>query len=176
MLSSDNITLRPLQERDAPAIATLANNYHIWRYVRDRLPHPYGLQDAVSFIQFARSESPVLNFAIVHNQSLAGVAGLTLQQDIHRLNAEVGYWVGEPFWNKGIATKAVELITAYAFDTLHLHRLFAGVFHTNPASGKVLSKAGYTLECIARQAVIKEGKLLDEYRYVKLNNTVTASI
>jgi len=169
MLSSDNITLRPLEETDAPAIAALANNYHIWRYVRDRLPHPYSLSDAASFIQFARSESPALNFAIVYNQSLAGVTGLTLQQDIHRLNAEVGYWIGEPFWNKGIATKAVELITDYAFNTLHLHRLFAGVFHTNPASGKVLSKAGYTLECTARQAVIKEGKLLDEHRYVKLN-------
>jgi [ribosomal protein S5]-alanine N-acetyltransferase len=176
MLSSDNISLRPLEETDAPAIATLANNYQIWRYVRDRLPHPYSLEDAVSFIQFTQSESRVLNFAIMYNQSLAGVTGLSLQQDIHRLNAEVGYWIGEPFWNKGIATKAVELITDYAFNTLHLHRLFAGVFHTNPASAKVLSKAGYTLECIARQAVIKEGKLLDEHRYVKLNNTPTASI
>lgn len=165
-----------MEETDAPGIATLANNYHIWRYVRDRLPHPYSLQDAISFIQFTRAESPVLNFAIVYKQSLAGVTGLSLQQDIHRLNAEVGYWIGEPFWNKGIATKAVELITGYAFNTLHLHRLFAGVFDTNPASAKVLSKAGYTLECIARQAVIKEGKLLDEHRYVKLNNTTTASI
>lgn len=170
MLSSNHITLRPLQEADAPAIATLANNYHIWRFVRDRLPHPYTLVDAKGFIQFTKTENPVVSFAILYNESLAGVTGLTLQQDIHRMNAEVGYWIGEPYWNKGIATQAVQLITAYAFTTLRLHRLFAGVFHTNPASAKVLLKAGYTLECIAREGVIKEGKLLDEHHYVKLNN------
>ena len=174
MLSQDNITLSPLQETDIPAIAALANNYHIWRHVRDRLPHPYSLQDAAEFVKSTQTEDPVVTFAIRYNGSLAGVAGLALMQDIHRLNAEVGYWIGEPFWNKGIATQALQLITVYAFDTLHLHRLFAGVFHTNPASARVLIKAGYALECIARQAVIKEGKLLDEHVYVKLGVRATA--
>lgn len=176
MLSADNITLSPLQEKDIPAIATLANNYNIWRNVRDRLPHPYTVQDAEDFVKFTQTEDPVVTFGIHYHQSLAGVTGLTLQYDIHRLNAEIGYWIGEPFWNKGIATKTVRLLTTYAFDTLHLHRLFAGIFHTNPASAKVLIKAGYELESIAREAVIKEGKLLDEHFYVKrATNTLIQS-
>jgi [ribosomal protein S5]-alanine N-acetyltransferase len=170
MLSLDDVVLKRLEEPDSAALAVLANNYRIWCYVRDRLPHPYSLQDAVDFIAMTEAESPVLTFGIYYQGALAGVAGIMLQYDIHRLNAEVGYWIGEPFWNKGIATKAVRLLVSYAFDELHLHRLFAGVFETNPASMKVLSKAGFTLECIAREAVIKEESLLDEYRYVLINS------
>ena len=166
MLSSHDITLKPLQETDILPMATLANNYKIWKMVRDRLPYPYTVQDAADFVCFTQAEDPILTLGIFYQDALAGVTSLMPQDDIHRLNAELGYWIGEPFWNKGIATTAVRLMVSYAFDSLLLHRLFAGVFHTNPASMKVLEHAGFQLECIAREAVIKEGMLLDEHRYV----------
>lgn len=169
MQALNDIRLRPLTAQDVPVIAGLANNYKIWRYLRDRLPHPYSEQDAVAFVQLTQSETPACTFGIQYQGSLAGVTGLMLQNDIHRLSAEIGYWIGEPYWNKGIATVAVQLLAGYAFHTLRLRRLFAGVFETNPASARVLSKAGFTLETVARQAVIKEGQLLDEHRYVMLN-------
>jgi len=165
----NDITLQPLQETDIPAIATLANNYHIWKNVRDRLPHPYSEQDARDFVTFTRQEMVLYTFGIHYRQSLAGVIGLIPQEDIYRLNAEIGYWIGEPYWNKGIATKAVQLMITYAFHTLELHRLYAGVFAYNRASMKVLTKAGFELEGIGKQAIFKVGKLVDEYRYALIN-------
>lgn len=169
MLTQENISLQLLTERDVPAIARFADNYLIWRNVRDRMPRPYTEADAAFFVQLKKTENPACTFGIHYQDSLAGVIGLELREDIHRLNAEVGYWIGEPYWNKGIATRAVQIMTRYAFGELQLHRLFAGVFHTNPASARVLAKAGFQLEYIARQAVIKEGNLLDEHLYVLRN-------
>lgn len=170
MLFLEDITLQPLQDSDIPAIANLANNYQIWKNVRDRLPHPYTEQDARDFVSIVQEELSLYTFGIHYQGTLAGVTGLIPQEDIYQLNAEIGYWIGEPFWNKGIATKAVRLMTTYAFGTLELNRLFAGVFAYNLASMKVLTKAGFELEGIAKQAILKEGKLIDEYRYALLRS------
>jgi len=165
MLFLDDIALQPLRETDIPAIATLANNYQIWKNVRDRLPHPYSEQDAHDFVSIIQQELSLYTFGIHYQGTLAGIIGLVPQDDVYKLNAEIGYWIGEPFWNKGIATKAVQLMITYAFGTLEFHRLFAGVFAHNLASMKVLTKTGFELEGIAKQAILKEGKLIDEYRY-----------
>ena len=166
MLFLDDITLQPLQETDVPAIATLANNYNVWKNLGDRIPHPYSEQDARDFVSIVQEE--LYTFGIHYQGVLTGVIGLVPQEDIYQLNAHIGYWLGEPFWNKGIATKAVRLMTTYAFGTLELNRLFTGVFAHNAASMKVLTKAGFELEGIAKQAILKEGKLIDEYRYALL--------
>jgi ribosomal-protein-alanine N-acetyltransferase len=89
-----------------------------------------------------------------------------LGTDIFRHSAELGYWLGESFWSKGLATEAVQLITKYALDTLKISRIYAGVFETNPGSARVLEKSGYFLECRQKKSVIKDGRLLDQLMYV----------
>jgi RimJ/RimL family protein N-acetyltransferase len=90
------------------------------------------------------------------------------QTDIYRLGAEIGYWIGEPYWGQGIATKAVELVTEYGFNRLGLERIYSGVFDFNKASQKVLEKSGFTLEGIFKKSVIKNGRIINEYRYAKI--------
>jgi RimJ/RimL family protein N-acetyltransferase len=91
--------------------------------------------------------------------------GLHPQKDVYRLSAELGYWIGEPFWGNGIATKAVELILKYGFETLNLNRIYAGVFEHNIASMRVLEKCDFVKEGIAKQAVIKNNKVIDEHKF-----------
>jgi len=93
---------------------------------------------------------------------------LILQQDVYRKSVEIGYWLGEPFWGMGIATKAVGLIASHAFEDLGLMRIFAGVFEYNIGSMKVLERNGFQKEGIAKKAVFKSDKFWDEHRYYKL--------
>lgn len=167
MLQDGNILLRPLQTEDAHALALLANNKKIWDNLRDFIPHPYTAEDAVSFIKFTQTENPAMTFAINYGNELCGVIGLIGQHDIYKRTAEVGYWIGEPFWNKGIATTALRLITDYGFTHLNLIRIYTGVFEYNLASMKVLLNNGFEKEGVFRKAVIKNGNVYDEYRFAK---------
>ncbi|MFY9228802.1 MAG: GNAT family protein, partial [Bacteroidales bacterium] len=99
--------------------------------------------------------------------------GLVRQTDVYKLSAEIGYWIGEPYWGMGIATKAVRLITEYGFNTLGLVRIYTGVFDFNKASQRVLEKAGFNLECIFEKSVFKNDKICDEYRYGLINKNAT---
>ncbi len=150
---------------DATQLALLADNRKIWNNVRDYFPSPYRLQDAETFIASLEDESPILTFAIEFEHQLVGVIGLMPQTDVHRFNAEVGYWIGEPFWGKGIASQALTTITEYAFEELGLQRVFAGVFDGNDASVAVLEKSGYRLELVIENGAYKNGAFLDSYQY-----------
>lgn len=165
---SDPITLRCLLDTDQSRLAALCNNRKIWDNVRDFLPSPYTEQNALEFIKNCQEEDPLVRFAIEYKGELAGCVGLVRQTDIYRLTAEIGYWIGEPFWGMGIATKAVGLITDYGFNQLELIRIYTGVFDFNIASQRVLEKSGFTLEGIFEKSVIKNGRILNEYRYAKL--------
>jgi RimJ/RimL family protein N-acetyltransferase len=167
-LTNGDVSLRPLNETDAQALALLANNKKISDNLRDAFPCPYKLEDAVGFISVCEQEEPVFTFAIEYKGEFCGIIGLVKQMDVYRLSAELGYWLGEPFWNKGIMNKAAGLIVKYAFDHLDLIRLFSGVFEYNKASRRVLEKAGFTLEAIFKNSVFKNGKIFDEYRYCYL--------
>lgn len=123
MIQDDKIILRKLTEKDLPVLAQLANNKKIWLNVRDVLPHPYILDDAIFFFNLIKDENPQVSFAIEYEGSFGGMIGLIPQTDIYRLTAEIGYWLGEPFWNKGIVTKAVAMITEYGFNELGLIRI-----------------------------------------------------
>jgi RimJ/RimL family protein N-acetyltransferase len=164
-LTADEITLRTLLVNDASPIATLANNRKIWNNLRDTMPHPYSLQDALNFIAICENEDPVLTFAIEYNGELAGVIGLVKQYDVYRLNAELGFWLGEPFWNKGIVTKAVELIVKYGFENLDIIRIYACVFDFNIASRRVLDKSGFKFDALFKNAIIKNNQIGNECRY-----------
>lgn len=168
-MKPQSVSLRPVTEKDAPKMAELANNKKIWDKVRDQLPHPYHIEDARTFMATIHSLHPTRHFAICSKGEFCGMIGLELQTDVYRLSAELGYWIGEPWWGQGIATEAVRLMTQYAWETLGVERLYAVVFANNPASMHVLEKCGFEKEGISRRAVIKNGKMMDEVRYAILN-------
>lgn len=166
-LTSGPIILREFKDEDRDRLAELINNKKIWDNVRDLLPYPYTREDATEYINICKKDNPQKTFAIEFNGELAGGIGLVPQTDIYRLGAEIGYWIGEPYWGQGIATKAVGLITEYGFGQLGLVRIFTGVFDFNKASQVVLEKSGFTIEGIFENSVIKNGKIVNEYRYAK---------
>ncbi len=165
VLANNEIKLREFTLEDKTQLAVLCNNKKIWDNVRDIIPFPYSEKDASFFIEGCIKEKTKTTFAIEKNRILVGVIGLVLQSDIYRLSAEIGYWIGEPYWGQGIATEAVKLLTEYGFTKLNLIRIFSGVFDYNKPSQKVLEKSGYTLDGIFKKAVIKNNNIHDEYRY-----------
>jgi RimJ/RimL family protein N-acetyltransferase len=112
-----------------------------------------------------KASRPETNFAIDVEGNAVGGIGFVLQDDVHRIAAEIGYWLGEPLWGRGIATAALCAVTEYAFATFELRRLYASVFEWNPASCRVLEKAGYSCEGKLKRSVIKDGKTIDQFLY-----------
>jgi RimJ/RimL family protein N-acetyltransferase len=157
--------IRPWRPGDEESLVVHANNYNIWRNVRDRFPHPYTLEDAREWIRLAGEESPQTNFAIVVDGKAAGGIGLVLKDDIYRCTAEIGYWLSEAYWGRGIVTEAVRALTRWGFENFDLSRIYAGVLEWNPASMRVLEKAGYRFEGRLRKAVVKENQVMDEFIY-----------
>ena len=96
------VLLRTWKKNDAHPLAVMANNKKIWDNLRDYIPFPYTINDAISFINMVKDQKPVMTFAIEFDGHLCGVIGLVAQKDVYRKTAEVGYWIGEPYWNKGI--------------------------------------------------------------------------
>jgi RimJ/RimL family protein N-acetyltransferase len=169
-LTDNQLILRPFKDADAKCLAELCNNKKIWDNLRDYIPFPYTEENAIEFIKYCQAESPQQTFAIEYNGEFAGSIGLVMQTDVYRLTAEIGYWLGEPFWGKGIATKSVKLITKYGFNHHGLIRIYSGVFDFNKASQRVLVKAGFKLECIVEKSVIKNDIICDEHRYGLIKN------
>ena len=157
--------MRLWRDGDEESLARYANNRNIWINMRDSFPYPYSVEDAISWVQLQKDRDPVQGFAIATDNEAIGGIGIRLQEDVHRGSAEVGYWLGEPFWGKGIATRALRAMTGYAFENLDLVRLYATVFEWNPASARVLEKAGFTLEARLKKSVIKDGQVIDEFLY-----------
>ena len=160
--------IRSWQVGDAPSLARHADNRKIWLQVRDRFPHPYTLEAAQGWVAIASGADPETQFAIEVNGEAVGGIGVFLQQDVERYSAEIGYWLGETHWNRGIATGAVRRFTEYAFDRYGLCRLYANVFETNPGSCRVLERAGYQLEGRLRQSAVKDGQVLDGLLYAAI--------
>jgi RimJ/RimL family protein N-acetyltransferase len=133
--------------------------------VRDHFPSPYTLADADLWLERVLGGGPETQFAIEVDGEAAGGIGVFLQEDVARKSAELGYWLGEAYWGRGIMTDAVREFTRYAFDAYDLLRVYALVFEWNPASCRVLEKAGYALEGRLRRAVVKDGHVLDQFVY-----------
>lgn len=161
------VSLRTFRREDAPRLAELANNEKIAVNLRDGFPHPYTPEDAEKFIEMAIAKSDQI-FAIEYQGEYVGNIGVHLKSDVYRLGAEIGYFMGEPYWGKGIMTKAVNLVCDYAFRELGIIRIDTGVFDFNPASMRVLEKCGFVREAVFRKSVIKRGKICDEVRYARL--------
>jgi RimJ/RimL family protein N-acetyltransferase len=167
-LKTQQSLLRPWRKGDEESLVKYANNRKVSIHLRDRFPYPYTLKDADWWIQFASTGSPLTNFAIEVDGHAIGGVGLILGEDVFRFSAEFGYWLGEPYWGKGIMTEVVSAAVEYGFSDLKLRRIFAGVFETNPASARVLEKAGFVFESRMSKAVFKEGQFLDQLMYVMI--------
>ena len=157
--------LRSFRPDYAASLAKYANNRSVSRNLRDRFPYPYRIGDAEGFIRLASEQDPETMFAIASDAEAIGGIGLELYADVHRRSAQVGYWLGEPFWGRGIATLALEAITGYAFARFDLARVYAYVYEWNPASARVLEKAGYEYEGRLRKSITKDGQIIDQWLY-----------
>lgn len=162
--------IRPWHSSDAVALSRHANNRNIWINLRDGFPFPYTLQHAHSFLDRVSHQNPVTFCAIATQQEAIGGIGITLNQDVHRLTAELGYWLAEPYWGKGYMTETVIKFTDYAFERFGLVRIYAEPYAYNEGSFRVLEKAGFILEGRLRGSVIKDGKITDQLLYAKIKN------
>ena len=162
-----DVQLTEWNDNDIEKLISIASNKNVSDTLRDRFPNPYTTEDAEWWINFQKKFDVQQNFAIKLNGKLVGAIGCDPQQDVNRKSAEIGYWLGEEFWKKGIATEAVKQMTEYIFRNFDVIRIFAPVFEINKASMKVLEKAGYHLEAIHKKAVIKNNVIMDQYLYVK---------
>jgi ribosomal-protein-alanine N-acetyltransferase len=168
-LEGSRCVVRPWTARDADAIVLHANNFNVARQLRDRFPHPYTRRHALEFLQHATGSAPPSNFAIVVAGEPVGGLAFVAGTDIERYSAEVGYWLSESLWGRGIATEALVLLTDYVLIEVNMLRLFALPFADNHASRRVLEKAGYVCEGILRSSSVKAGEPRDQAMYARIN-------
>jgi len=158
--------LREWRFSDKKSLAENANNINIWNNVRDYFPHPYTEKDAEEFIQMVFDKpKPCTDFAIETEGQAVGGIGIVPQTDVHKITTEIGYWLGEKYWNRGIMTHAVRQMVEYTFENFPVTKIYAPIFEYNIASMRVLEKAGFVREAVLKESAIKNGKTIDLYYY-----------
>ena len=167
-LRASACTVRSYRTSDAEPLAHHGDNRAVWINLRDRFPHPYRVDDGKNYIAHCLEAVLPTSFAIAVDGEAVGGISFHPGTDVERIGAEVGYWIGESFWGRGIASAAVRLLTAYAFEERKLERLFALPFARNAASARVLEKAGYVREGVLRRSCFKAGEFEDQLLYAKL--------
>ena len=169
-LELSTFSMRSLRSTDATSIARQLNNPNVSRYMSG-VPVPYTLTDAVDWLARVMTHDPETHFAITIDDELIGGIGLKPDPSglaVLKHSAEIGYWLGEPFWNRGILSEAVVAMTECAFTDRQLVRLHAFVYAPNLASARVLEKAGYELEGRSRAHYCRDGEFIDALRYGKV--------
>lgn len=157
--------LRPWQIEDLNGLVRYANNYKIANNLTNRFPHPYSEEDGRKFIDYVNRPDPRHILSIAIDGQGSGGIGIHPQSDIFCKNAEMGYWLAEPFWGHGIISRAIPQMVAYGFDNWDIDRIFARPFGRNLASQRVLEKAGFTLEARFEKTIFKNGQYEDELVY-----------
>lgn len=172
ILKSKYFILRPWRENDAEHLAAVADNKKIFDGLRDGFPHPYTLQDAKNWIEIAISQNgPITKlFAIEVDGKAVGSIGIVLKEDVYRKSCEIGYFIGEDYWNRGIVTEAIRIITHYIFNTFDVIRISAEPYANNTGSRRALEKAGYRCEAVLNSSVIKNGQIMDSCIYSLLKH------
>jgi [ribosomal protein S5]-alanine N-acetyltransferase len=168
-LEGERCRVRAWLKTDAEPLAEHANNIKVAGNLRDRFPHPYTVKDARSFLRQAIAAKDPTNLAIEADGVAAGAIGYVPGRDVERFSAEIGYWLGEAFWGRGIVTEALQLVTRHAFDEMNFLRLFALPFADNVGSVRVLEKAGYVREGLLRCSSVKFGMPRDQYLFARVN-------
>ena len=166
--SDGDVVLRELMDSDLEKLAIYANNEKVSVNLRDGFPKPYTIDDAVNFKKMIDSQNPKTFFAIEYQNNYVGNISLSPGTDVYRKSAEIGYFIGEPFWNKGIVTKAVNVITEWGFSQLDIVRIYTGVFEYNQGSQRVLEKCGFVKEAVFKKSICKNNMIFDEIRFAKL--------
>ncbi len=169
VIRSKRFILRPFRRGDEESLAENINNKKIYRNTFC-IPYSYTSKDAREWItknlkEMKNKKPKEINFVIDINSEVAGSIGFS---KIEGHKAEIGYWLAEKYWGRGIMTQAVKLITKFGFEKLKLRRIYAYVFFFNKTSMRVLEKAGYKFEGILRKNVIKDSKLIDDYLFAKV--------
>lgn len=162
-----DVKIRTWQMEDAHDLASTINNKKIQDNLRDGLPYPYTVPDAEMFISsmLKAEEDSQYAWAITADNKAVGSIGVFRKDNIHKYTAEMGYYVAEPWWGKGIGTIAVKAACHYVFENTDILRIFAEPFAYNAASCRILEKAGFVLEGTLRKNAIKNGKILDMKMY-----------
>ncbi len=168
LLELGDLKVRSWRKDDLQALLRHANNAKIAANLRDQFPHPYTRREGIDFLDFARSQEPECAFAIEHGDEAVGGVGFLVGRDIARMSAEMGYWLSEDFWGRGIATRAVTAMSEWAFDNYKLTRVFAMAFAHNAGSIRVLEKAGFVREGVMRRSAIKNGVIVDQMLFAKV--------
>ena len=158
--------LRNWRADDAQGLVKYANNQKIADNLRDGFPHPYTLEDAAGYIQNLGADSDArICLAIDIGGEAVGSIGVFLKENVYRKSAEIGYWLGEPFWGQGIITEAIRQICGIAFQKFDIVRIFAEPYAYNTGSRRALEKAGFVLEGILKNSVCKNGEIFDSCIY-----------
>ncbi|OYQ44827.1 GNAT family N-acetyltransferase [Flavobacterium cyanobacteriorum] len=168
-----DISIRKWDKSDIDNLKLYANNKNISDKLADAFPFPYTEDFGLKFIDRVSNESPTKIFAITIEDKAIGSIGIFPCSDIHRKNADIAYWIAEPYWGRGVAVKAIALIIDYAFKTFGITRIYAKPYGSNPNSHRVLEKAGFELEATLKNAVFKNNEYLDELIYVYTNDKTT---
>lgn len=170
MRSDVDISLRDYRETDIDAIHQLLNNYDVSRFLSSRIPFPYTRDDALWWVETGSKNE--ITRVIEFNQQLAGIIGVARGPHENYRCGELGYWLGEPFWGRGLATQAVSRMTQLIFSETDIVRLFAPIYDSNTASMRVVQKCGYKLEGIAEKSIFKDGRFYDEHIYARLSEHI----
>ncbi|MBI5540230.1 MAG: GNAT family N-acetyltransferase [Bacteroidia bacterium] len=165
METSTSFILRPWQISDIDSLVKYANNKKISDNLTNAFPNPDSCDDGIKFIKIQESYNPAKAFAIVIDNEACGAIGVFQQTDIHEKNAEMGYWLAEKHWGKGVITNAIKQTVEYGFKNFEINRIFARPFGSNLASQKVLEKAGFKFEAKFKNTIYKNGQFLDEIYY-----------
>jgi RimJ/RimL family protein N-acetyltransferase len=158
-------TVRPWTLADLDALVTNANNRRVSVHLRDRFPFPYEAVHGRKFLEWIAAQPAPTVWAIEVDGQAAGGIGIELHKDVERVSAEIGYWLGDAWWGRGIVTEVLTAVTAEAFRRFEITRLYALPFADNQASVRVLEKAGYVREGHLRQSAIKDGQIRDQFLY-----------
>lgn len=168
ILDCGSCIVRDWSAGDRGSLLRLANNRRIWRNLKDRFPHPYGDAEADAWLALVREHPERTGWAIEVDGLAAGGIGLRPGEDVHAKSANIGYWLGEPYWGRGIMTEAVRAVSNHAFSQLGFARVEAMVYEWNPASMRVLEKCGFVREGVMRKSIFKDGQLIDSVMYARV--------
>ncbi|CCH02377.1 GCN5-related N-acetyltransferase [Fibrella aestuarina BUZ 2] len=170
----DTCLLRPWREGDEEALSRHASNRNIWNWVRDFFPYPYTVRDATSWVRSNKTLQLPNNLAIEIDGEAVGNVGYTVRDDLYRYNAEIGYWLSEAYWGRGIISEVLPVMVEYIFRNSQVNRIYACVLDGNLGSMRVLERAHFRHEAVLLQGAIKNNKYLDEHIYAILREEFDA--
>lgn len=167
-------SLRAWRESDAAGLAEHAHNPNVWRHMSDGFPHPYTLAIAEHWVRQGHVDFGGDNWAIAFEGAAVGGCGIHAGEGQFRCNAEIGYWLAQACWGRGVVTAVAAALTARAFANPEITRVFAPVHAGNLASMRVAEKNGFTREGVQRLSAIKAGQVIDRVVYACYRDTFEA--